>query len=216
MPSIETAHIALKNGAVEMAFAICRQLSESDKRSLEPLICQGDAALLLGRAEDAAAAYAAALTLAPRSQDALLGLGRLSLPNDARRAEAIFTTLLAEDPRDAIALNNLGIALDLQGRPDEAQSSYARAIASNPDMRAASINLALSLAIQGKPGVALGRLPALAGGRNSSIRERHDFAAIMAMAGRDSEAEGLLSGDLTRAEIQDALSGYRALHGGSR
>lgn len=216
LPSLQTARVALKSGAADMALSICRQLSASQPRSLEPLVCMGDAATLSGDAEEARTSYAAALSLDPQAPAALLGMGRLTLPGDPRQAEQIFGRLLALDPRDAIALNDIGIAQDLQGRPDEAQASYARAIAADPSMRAASINLALSLAIQGQPGPALTRLPQHAGGSGASVRERHDVAALLAMAGRDAEAAELLGADLSQSEISEALSGFRALADRSR
>lgn len=216
LPSLQTAQVALKSGAADMALSICRQLSASHPRSLEPLVCTGDAASLSGNVEEARTSYAAALSVDPQAPAALLGMGRLNLPGAPLQAEQFFGRLLALDPRDAIALNNIGIAQDLQGRPDEAQASYARAIAADPSMRAASINLALSLAIQGQAGPALTRLPQHAGGSGAPVRERHDVAALLAMAGRDAEAAELLGAELSQAEISEALSGFRALAGNSR
>ena len=80
----------------------------------------------------------------------LLGLGRLRLATDPKQAEALFLAALAQNPRNAVALNDLGIAQDLDGRHSEAQTSYAAATGADPDMRAAKVNLALSMALQGR------------------------------------------------------------------
>ena len=70
------------------------------------------------------------------------------------RAEELLLLALAQNPREAAVLNNLGIARDLQGRHAEAQKSYGEAIAANPSMRAAQVNLALSMALSGQPDAA--------------------------------------------------------------
>ena len=49
-----------------------------------------------------------------------------------------------------MALNDLGIARDLQGRHTDAQTAYRSALGVDPDMRAAQVNLALSLAMSGQ------------------------------------------------------------------
>ena len=56
----------------------------------------------------------------------------------------------------------------------------------------------------------------LAGGLDASLRERHDLAAVLAMAGRTTEAARLLSPDLQGADLDAALAGYRALLAASR
>ena len=61
-----------------------------------------------------------------------------------------------------MALNDLGIARDLQGRHTDAQMAYRQALGISPEMSAAQVNLALSLAMGGQsqtPCYCCGRLP---------------------------------------------------------
>lgn len=211
-PGLATAHAALGTGALDLALAICARLATAS-RSAEALACQGDALTQLHRLNEADTAYTDALVLDPKSVSALLGLARLRLASDAKRAEELLLLALAQRPREAAALNDLGIARDLQGRHTDAQKAYGEAIAANPDMRAAQVNLALSMALSGHPDEAARRLLPLAGGPDATVRERHDLAAVLAMAGRTAEAAHLLSPDLQGAELDAAIAGYRALLG---
>jgi Flp pilus assembly protein TadD len=108
-------------------------------------------------------------------------------------------------------LNDIGIALDLQGRHAEAQAAYGRAIGIDPAMRAAQVNLALSTALNGQPDAAARMLLPVAGGPDATTRERHDLAAVLAMSGHANEARELLRPDLQGADLDAALAGYRAL-----
>ncbi len=167
--------------------------------------------MALGRSNDADTAYAQALVRDPRSTQALLGLGRLRLGDAPARAEQMFRRALAVTPNQAAALNDLGIALDLQGRHTDAQDSYGAALAADPGMRAAEVNLALSTALGGKPAEAAKVLLPIASRPDASLRERHDLAAVLVMDGRVDEARRLLSPALSGAELEAAIAGYQSL-----
>jgi len=107
-----------------------------------------------------------------------------------------------------VALNNLGIARDLQGRHADAQTAYRSALAANPDMTAAQVNLALSLAMGGRSGEAVQLLRPLASDPGASRQVRHDMAAVLTMGGNRAEAETILSKDLAPQEVREALDGY--------
>ena len=211
VPSLNSARAAQASGAPDVALNICQQIAAGGHRNAAVLACEGDALAALRQTNEADTAYTTALVLEPDSQDALLGQGRLRLATDPKRAEELFLRVLAQAPRNAIALNDLGIAQDLQGRHGDAQQSYGAAIAANPDMRAAQVNLALSTALDGRPAQAVQLLTPLATSPDATTRERHDLAAALAMAGRRDEAARLLSPDLQGADLDAALAGYRAL-----
>ena len=80
----------------------------------------------------------------------------------AREAEIAFRKAIERAPKDAAALNNLGIALDLQDRHDEAQAAYQAALTRRPSMTAAQVNLGLSLALAGATDRAVAILQPLA------------------------------------------------------
>ena len=210
-PSLSTGRAALAGGSPEVALAICGAHARTESRNVPALVCQGDALTALDRSDEADAAYTAALVANRQSVGALLGLGRLRLSSDPVRAEALFLQALAQEPRNAVALNDLGIARDLQGRHAEAQDSYGAAIAADPAMRAAQVNLALSTALNGRPDAAARMLLPVAGGPDATTRERHDLAAVLAMSGHADEARELLRPDLQGADLDAALAGYRAL-----
>ena len=209
-PSIATAKAALASGAPDLALRICTQLFESGQRTADVLICKGNAQTALSRNSEAAGSFASALQMSPTSPNALIGVGRLRLTSDPAGAEQMFMQALAQNPRDSVALNNLGIARDLQGRHQDAQFAYGEAIAADPDARAPLVNLALSMALSGRSTEALRILRPLADRPDASVRERHDYAAALAMAGKPEEAGRYLQPELTPAQADDALSGYRA------
>ncbi len=214
LPSLRTGRAALASGAPELSLTICSRLAAGAPNDAAPLVCAGDAAVALGRFNDADTAYTQALLRDARSTPALLGLGRLRLRDDPARAASLFRRALAITPDLAPALNDLGIAQDLQGQHSAAQDSYGAALVADPAMRAAQVNLALSLALGGKPAEAARRLIPLAAGPDASTRERHDLAAVLAMDGRVEEARLLLSPGLAGADLDAAIAGYRALLGG--
>jgi tetratricopeptide (TPR) repeat protein len=154
-PSVSTARAALSGGSPEVALRICDGLAVREPLNAGALVCRGDALSVMGRNAEAAPAYEQALRVDPHAAAADIGLGRIALQTDAARAEALFLKALTEEPRNAVALNDLGIARDLQGRHADAQTAYGEAIAAAPENRAAQVNLALSLAMSGQPGEAI-------------------------------------------------------------
>ena len=212
-PSLKTAETALASGAPELAYRICGTLVDNGDTSVKTMVCKGNALTALGRSAEAASSFAIALQSQPQNPDALIGVGRLRLTTDPGGAEQLFMRALAVQPHDSVALNNLGIARDLQGRHRDAQSAYAEALAANPDSHAPQVNLALSMAMSGRAGEASRMLRPLAISATSTARERHDYAAVLTMAGRPDEAAQYLSPELTTAQAQEAVQGYRSMPG---
>lgn len=208
-PSIRTAETALASGAVDLAYRICSALIDGGDRSTKTLVCKGNALTGLGRSAEASAVFASALQSAPLNSDALIGAGRLRLSTDPAGAEQLFMKALSVQPRDSVALNNLGIARDLQGRHSDAQIAYSEAIGANPDSRAPQVNLALSMAMSGRAREATRIIRPLAENESATARERHDYAAILTMAGRSDEAAQFLSPELTAAQAEQAVLAYR-------
>lgn len=87
-----------------------------------------------GGRELARAGYRAALARWPGNRLARLGLGNVALARGAAgTAAAHYRALLADDPDDLIALNNLAEALSRAGRTDEALRAIGRALAAAPE-----------------------------------------------------------------------------------
>lgn len=210
-PSLATARVALSTGSPAIALTVCTGLLEKHPDDTELLNCKGDALTSLGRNAEAVATYLAALKIDPRNGDSKLGLGRLRLATDPAAAEALFLEALTSNPRNAAALNDLGIARDLQGRHADAQTAYGEAIAAAPEQRAAQVNLALSLALSGRPAEAVRILRPIAERPTATARERHDLAAALAMDNKTEESARLLRQDLPGTEVDDAVNGFRSL-----
>jgi len=210
-PSLAVAQAALSGGAPAMALQICTETVNRQPRNLEAQICVGDALTALGRDAEATVAFEQAQIMAPDDPGALMGLGRLRLATDAPSAELLFLRVLSVKPGNALAWNNVGIARDLQGRHQEAQVAYGKALGLMPSLRAAEVNLALSMAMSGQAEEAVRRLRSIAADPTASPRLRQDLAAALAMADQPDEAARLLRGDLNPSEIDQAISGYRAL-----
>ena len=210
-PSLSTARVALSGGSADVALSICDRLLDKRPKESGLLACRGDALAAMGRNAEATGAYELALVADGKSVPAKIGLGRIRLASDPAAAEALFLDALVRDPRNPTALNNLGIARDLQGRHADAQTAYAEAIGAAPEMRAAQVNLALSLAMSGRAGEGVRILRPIAGRADATARERHDLAAVLAMDGKPEEAVKLLRPELDGAQTDEAVVGFRSL-----
>lgn len=201
LPGLNVARAALDGGSPEIALRISARIVTENPNDVDALVIEGDAFAGIDDRVRAEAAYRRAIALAPESVGARMGLGRLQLAMSPVAAEAVFLDVLARDPRNAKALNDLGIARDLQGRHADAQSAYRQALGVAPEMQAVVINLALSLALSGHTRDGELLLRPLA----SSPQVRHNLAAVTAMGGDRHTAQTLLSPDLTGPQTQDAL-----------
>ncbi|MGH7155695.1 MAG: hypothetical protein ACREF3_17350, partial [Acetobacteraceae bacterium] len=142
------------------------------------------AALIAGCAAPGAGQPGAAgmSTAGDYDPDLGMALGRRLLHSDPAQAERIFLKVLTRSPRNAQALNDLGIARDVLGRHREAQAAYRAALTVSPELRAASINLALSLALDGDAAGAERAAGRLSGSPPANPAERADLAAVAALA----------------------------------
>jgi len=209
-PGIDVAQAALRGGSPQIALQIAGNILATSPNSDPALIIQGEALTALGRLDEAATSFSTVLQHDPASVGAHVGLGRVRLASDPSGAEALFLEALQREPRNAVALNDLGIARDLQGRHGDAQAAYRQALAANPDMSAAQVNLALSLAMSGQSRDAVQLLRPMASDPGASRQLRHNLAAVLTMAGDKAEAERILSADLTPGEVLQALEAYAA------
>ena len=207
---IGVADAALRGGSPQIALQVVSNVLATSPNNTQALVIQGEALTELGRLDEAAASFTAALTPNRQSIRAIVGLGRVKLASDPPAAEALFLEALQREPRNAVALNDLGIARDLQGRHADAQAAYRQALAADPDMNGAQVNLALSLAMSGRSQDALRLLQPLASDPGASPQTRHDLAAVLAMSGDRAGAATILSKDLSPAEVKQAIAGYAA------
>ncbi len=202
------ADTALKGGSPEIALQIANNVLAQNPGNGSALATKGEALTALGHPEEAAIAFSQVPPKDPASVSAQIGLGRIKLASDPVAAEAAFLGALSQDPRNGVALNDLGIARDLQGRHADAQTAYRSALGVDPDMRAAQVNLALSLAMSGQSRDAVQLLRPLASKPDASPQVRHDMAAVLAMSGSKAEAEQILSKDLPPDQVKQAMDAF--------
>jgi len=215
-PGLNVAAAALRGGSPQIALQVATNILAHNPDNEAALVMQGDALTTLGRTDEAGASYAHALKQNPASADADIGLGRLRLASDPAAAEALFMAALQHDPRNTTALNNLGIARDLQRHHSAAQAAYQQALGIDSRLAAAQVNLALSLAMAGSTGDAVRMMRPMASEPGASRKLRHDFAAVLTMAGDRAEAARILGSDLSPDQVRQAMDAYAAAVDGGR
>ena len=109
------ADAAIAGGNVNMALNISRSVLARDPHNLDALYHEGAAYYAMGRCEDAIAAYQRALQSDPHSSQAQTGIGRCLIRRNALEAERAFTSAVADDPDNAAAQSDLGVARALGG-----------------------------------------------------------------------------------------------------
>jgi Flp pilus assembly protein TadD len=199
------AEAALNAGTPEVALRLSDARLAKHPSDADALTRRGQALTELGQLGEARASLRKAVTIEPRNVRALLALGRVQLPVDPAEAEVVFESALKQDSQNAAALNDLGIARDLQGHHVDAEAAYRGAMASQPNMLAAQVNLALCLAIGGRGGEAIRLMQPLADAPEATRKIKEDYAAVLAMAGEREEARRILSTNLAANEVAAAL-----------
>ena len=207
--SIRVAEAALNAGTPQVALQVVQHILDRSPDDVPALLARGDALTQLGQNDKAIEPFERALHIDHRSIRGQIGLGRIRLTTDPTEAANLFRAVLSAEPSNAIALTDLGIALDLLGRHTEAQPYYRQAMMGNPGNVAVQVNLALSLAMAGDTAIALRMVEPLAKDRTAPVKLRHNYAAILTMAGRDAEATQMLRQDMAPSQINEALTGFR-------
>lgn len=213
-PGLQVGEEALRNGSPQIALQVAQGILSRSPADKQALLMKGDAATQLGQNTDAEAAFLQVLTQDPQSVHGQIGLGRLRLGTDAAAAATLFEDVLRREPANLNALNNVGIARDLLGQHQDAQAAYRKARSIDPSNIAARVNLALSLAMTGNAPEALALIEPLANDPSGSTKLRHDYAAVLAMGGRERDAEAVLSHDLSPPEIKQVLEAFRQQRAG--
>jgi len=132
--------------------------------------------------------------------------------HQAEPALATFTSILATEPENIPALNGLGVALDMLGRHEEAQTAYRQVLAIAPTDVIASNNLGLSLTLAGRYAEAMTVLRPIALGEDASPRARQNLAIAMALSGDRDGAAKLARVDLREEDVRlnlDMLTAVR-------
>ena len=208
-PSLKLAGIFLKAGAPDAALRAVDEVLARQPRNVEAMQSRADALSQLGRSDEAQQAYATLIAANPTAIGPRIALGRMLVPVDPAAAEQVFTALLARQPGNAIALNNLGIARDLQGRHIEAQAAYRAARAADPKMTGASVNMGLSQVLAGDMAEAVRTLTPLASLPDAPDAVHENLGVALAISGDSAGAARVLGRVMSAAEANEALAQYR-------
>ena len=136
---------------------------------------------------------------------------RSSALGAAPRPCARWQQLCAADAKDYRARSALGVALDDQGRFDEARDAYRQALAIKADDPASLTNLGVSYLLTGEAAKAEGVLRQAAMLPNAGPETRQNLALAIGLQGRFSEAEQLEKVDLPPALVANNMSFIRGL-----
>ncbi|WP_298281010.1 tetratricopeptide repeat protein [Acidocella sp.] len=208
---LNVADAALAGHDPDLALKISQAVLNRKPHDLQALYHEGAAYYATGRCEDAIAAYQLALSYDPSSSEAETGLGRCLLKRNAIEAENAFSAAIADDPTNAAAYNDLGIARDLRGDYAGATAPYEQALKLAPGTLATEVNLGLSLALSGDAEDALEYLGPLAIGTQASPRIREDYAVALLAAGRTAEAREALAVDIPPEKLDQAMTSFQAV-----
>jgi len=209
---LKIADVALAQGAPTVALRAMEGVLASDPRNTAALLRQAKAQEALGNTAAAETSYRRALAINSNLDEARLGLAKVWLHTDPVQAEKVLLEVLDRDPHNTAALNNLGVARDLQGKHAEAQEAYRRALAVQPTLASARENLGLSLALSGKPQEGAQMLDQIAKEDGPSDRKARDnWAVALTLSGHTIEAGQVLQEELSKPDVSKALEGYQAL-----
>ena len=145
------AEARLATDGPQSALAIVREGRKHNRHSPQLAVLDGDICLRLRRADEAVAAFEAALPLLPRDGSIRQRLGELQ--RDLGHIDAAVASLreaVAVDPTSAPAWNALGMTLGGNGHLDEAEEAFRTAIARDGTDHRYFFNLGLALVRQGR------------------------------------------------------------------
>jgi Flp pilus assembly protein TadD len=210
-PNVRIADAALSSGTPAVALQVLDAAIRANPRSAEILERQGRANVMLGNTTAAEISFRRAIAIDPKMPAARLGLAKIIMEKDPVQAGNMFAGLVADDPKDTAALVDLGVALDLQGRHEQAQEAYRKALSLNSSLSSAQQNLGLSLALSGRPEEGAAMLNQLAGNAGDNRKIRDNLAVALTLSGDTSEASKVLREELSATDTARALDAYRAL-----
>lgn len=199
------------NGDFSSAVTVYKRVHEMAPRRADVMVELGQVLSALGAHNEAAEVFRQAVKLDAKNIDALRGLGNnLLAMNQTSLAIEQFVAALAlqDDPR---VYNGLGVAHDMNGSHDSAQSSYQSGLALAPTDFSLRNNLALSLALTGKFDEGSKILGLLVKESGATIRHRQNLSLIYGLAGKFGEAASIARLDFDEPAVQSNLAYYETL-----
>ena len=169
----------------------------------------GEAYMNAERLDDAKKVYEEALPF-DENDEVKKQLGRLYLTTgQSDEAIAIFEKIILAHKDDIKAYNGLGVAHDIQGEHNLAQSYYHKALQINDGNVQVKSNLGLSLAFEGKYAQALKLLQPIGEALGATSKQRHNLALVYALSGNHSKAQEIFAKDMEASDINKNLRALR-------
>ena len=211
-PGLDIARVALQSGALATAEHVTEGVLSDDPDDVTALLLQAESLRQSGDVLGADAAVQRAYSLQPKDVRVLTELGKIQLVNDAASAERTFGQAVSLGSHDQATMTDLGVALDMQGKHEQAQAAYRVALSLGGDNQLATrVDLGLSLALSGDSQGAIEQLRPAASMPGVSSRVRQDLAAALTLAGDKREAASILEHDMSEEQTASLMNGYEAL-----
>lgn len=211
---VARARAARASGDLEMAVRLLRSAITAGNRDRSLKIELGEMLTDAGDNEQAYQAINEALDGATGEarEAGNVALGRLFLKlRRPTESIAFFDRALADNSRILRAHIGRGIALDLTGRFEQAQTAYLAALDLAPGDTRAQNNLALSYAFAGNFGRAVEIMHPMATAPTATPRLRQNLALIYGLMGNGELAASISRRDLDEATVQSNLRFYELL-----
>lgn len=208
---LNVARTALEGGSPQMAINVTSAILKSDPQDVEALIDRGDAYYEMADCREALLDYHRALTYSKSAAGAQIGIGRCLMTRNPQEAVSAFAQATKDNPRDAVAFNDLGVAEDEAGNIQNANAAFKQALMIKPSMKAAEVNLGFSLAIGGQPARAQRILAPLAETPDASVKIREDYAAALAISGKTAQARNILQTNMTPGQADTMIAQFQSM-----
>ena len=165
----------------------------------------GEAYMNAERLEDAKKVYEEALPI-DENDEVKKQLGRLYLStNQPDTAISIFEGIILVHKDDVRALSGLGVAYDIKGDHQTAQTYYQKALQVNEENNDVKSNMGLSLAFEGRYEESLKLLQPIGEALGATSKQRHNLALVYSLAGNHQKAQEIFSKDMTTSDIHENL-----------
>lgn len=210
--TVEVAGAAYSIGDYDEAARIYERAAQRDTGSSSAYLGLGRSYAQLGQYSRAQNALVRARELSGRDPAISNELGKLALlQSQPAQAIAQFETALRIDSRNLDAFTGMGVALDYLSRHGEAQAVYARGLAIYPTNFVLMSNNALSMVLSGQGPQGIAIMQELLRDNREGDTVRSNLALAYVLAGREGDAQAVLTGSIPDAELSQTLARYNAI-----
>lgn len=169
----------------------------------------GEAYMNAERLDEAKKVYEEALPI-DENDEVKKQLGRLYLSTaQPDTAISIFEGIILVHKDDIRALNGIGVAYDIKGDHQTAQSYYQKALNINEENTDIKSNMGLSLAFDGRYEDSLKLLQPIGEALGATSKQRHNLALVYSLSGNHSKAREIFAKDMELSDINENLHAIR-------